>query len=186
MIIGVVGPLCAGKDSFAFLLQNKGFALFSFGDVIRKEMHEKGLVLERTEIQKYGNFIRSSEGAGAIARRILQLIGIEKGNYIVQGFRNPAEVEAFMAQKDFILVALSASQEARFERMKQRKREKDPTTFEAFKKIDDMELLGVGQNEDGFNIGECMKMANFKINNDGSILDLEEKINILVQEIKGD
>lgn len=176
MIIGVVGPLCAGKDSFAALFKEQGFHLFSFGDIIREEMRARGLPLERTEIQKFANALRVEEGAAAISSRILARISNTKGNYLVQGFRNPAEVEAFMNRDDFVLVALTASPELRFKRMRARMREKDPQVYEDFKRLDAIELRGVGQTESGFHIGKCMELADVEIVNEGTVEELRAKV----------
>lgn len=175
MIIGLVGPLCSGKDSFSKILLERGFECFSLGDVLREEMKSAGQEITRESIQKFANNLREKEGSAIISQIIISKMRKDK-SYLVQGFRNPEEIKEFRKLNDFFLVSLDSSVETRFERMKLRKREKDPENFQEFKKIDDMELLGTNQEKHGFNIQECMKMAEKKIVNDGDFEDLKNKV----------
>jgi len=86
-----------------------------------------------------------------------------------------------------MLVAIDAPEKLRFERAKERNREKDPLTFEAFMKND---LLEEGKDEQGNprkdsnqRIGECMELADFNIYNDSDIGTLSEMIKEILEEI---
>lgn len=173
MIIGVVGPLCSGKDSFAQIMSGFGFEVFSFGDVLREEMKKQNIDITRENLQNFSNDLRRNRGAGAVSKIIISRMQPGK-NYLVQGFRNPAEVKEFLALENFDLVSLDSSAERRFERMKLRKREKDPETFKDFRELEDKELLGVGQDEFGFHIQDCMNLASMGIVNEGNFEDLRK------------
>ncbi len=181
MIIGVSGPICSGKDTFSKILAEKGFTIFSFGDILREEMVKKGIALERKNIQDYGNKLRNEEGGNAIAKRIIAKMDKDR-NYVIQGFRNPSEVEDFMKLDDFILVALDSSKEKRYERIKERDREKDPKTFEDFMKLDRRELESIGEDKNGLRIGDCMKMAHLTIINENGFEELKEKVGKFLEE----
>lgn len=182
MIIGVTGPLCAGKDIIARIFEEKGFACFSFGDILRKDMKEKGIKLERREIQNYARDMRKNQGEGFIANLIIDKLG--NRNCLVQGFRNVEEIKEFRKRNDFTLIALDASPEKRFERMKSRNRENDPRTFEEFKKLDEMELNGKNAKGYGFGIKACMDEADFIIENNQGLKELKEKVDKLLAFIR--
>jgi dephospho-CoA kinase len=181
MIIGLVGPFCSGKDSVGAILSEKGFSIFSFGDVLRQEMTRKGLPLVREEIQKFGNQLRKEEGSAAIAKRIIAEMHPGK-NYLVQGFRNPQEVEEFR-KLGFFLITIDAPARVRFERMLSRRREKDPTTYEDFVRLEDKELRGIGESAGGLRIKDCMAMADEVIINDGTLDVLERKIDAVLRKL---
>jgi dephospho-CoA kinase len=177
MIIGVVGPVCAGKDTFLSLFKELDFEHVSMGDILRAEMKEKGIEITRENIQKYVTELRQKEGFSAVAKRVRKVV--EPGRkYIVQGFRNPEEVIEMKNSGNFFLVNLDAPAEKRFLRMKERAREKDPATFEDFLRIDNLEL-GDGTLA-GFNIRGCMEIADCTIINDGDVEELRKKVDGLV------
>jgi len=183
MIIGIVGPLCSGKDTVAKLIADEGFESISTGDFLRDEMREKGIELTRENMQEYIRKMRKKEGLKYPSNRIVKTLK-EGKDYLIQGLRNAEEGGELKKLKDFYLVSVNASEEIRFERMKKRAREKDPITFEEFKKIDDLELYGKGGKGYGFNIKECMDLADEVIVNDGNLQSLKEKIIKLLKELR--
>lgn len=180
MILGIVGPICSGKDEAAALLKRRGFEMFSLGDILREEMAAKGIVVTREALQKFGNDLREREGAGAISERILARVK-EGGNYLVQGFRNPAEIEAFRKRKDFVLVAIDSPQKVRYARMRMRGREQDPRTFEEFLALEKREFEGIGQRADGLRISDCMDLADATIFNDTTRGDFARKLGDFIE-----
>lgn len=182
MIIGVTGPLCAGKDSIAQIFKEKGFVCFSFGDVLRKLMKEKGIKLERKNIREYAKKMREKEGDGFITKLIIAQLN--KEDYLVQGFRNIEEIKGFRKFSNFVLIALESLAEIRFERMKSRERENDPKTLEEFKKLDEMELSGVNAEGYGFGIRDCMNEADFVIENNYGLDELNERVSELLESLR--
>jgi len=179
MIIGVTGPLCSGKDVLGKILSEKGFEAISTGDILREEMKEKGIELTRKNIQQYVREMRKKEGIGYPSNKIASRIQ-EGRNYIIQGLRNDEEGKEL--KKLGLLIAIDASERIRFERMKERKREKDSMTFEEFKEIDDMELYGSGDGF-GFNIKACMEMADYVIINDGNMDEFKKRTEEVLKEL---
>lgn len=183
MIIGVVGPFCSGKDSIGEILAEKGFEVISTPGFLRKEMKEKGIELTRKNLQEYVRGMRKEVGLAYPSNKLVSEIK-EGKNYVIQGLRNDEEGKELKKLKDFYLITIDAPERIRFERMKQRSREKDPVTYEEFKKIEDMELYGKGPGGYGFNIKACMEMADETITNDGSLEELREKVEGLLVELK--
>ena len=183
MIIGIVGPLCSGKDVTSQILSEEGFESISSGDAIRKDMKEKGIELTRENIQEFVRRMRREEGLAYPANKFVKRI-IEGKDYVVSGFRNIEEVKEVKKLKYCYIVAVDAPERVRFQRMKERNREKDPVTFEEFKEIDDMEMYGEGERGFGFNIKGCIEMADYEIFNDESVEELKKEIDNLLMNLK--
>lgn len=181
MIIVLVGPLCSGKDSVAEILSEKGFYSISSGNAIRKDMEDRGLEITRETLQDYARKMRKKIGMFYPANKIVEQINL-KDNYVVSGLRNTEEVKEIKKIGNCFVLAVDASERTRFERMKSRRREKDPRTFEEFKKIDDMELYGKGEGGFGFNIRGCMDMADFILKNEGNFEELLERVDEVLKE----
>src|SRR5262245_51320124 len=131
MIIGLTGKNASGKGEVAKFLGTRGFHFRSLSDVLRAELKRRRLTPTRDHLTKVGNELREKYGASILAERIMKELA-ESQNYIVDSFRNPAEVEAFRQRPDFVLWAVTAKPEVRFRRIKARAREKDPQTLKNF------------------------------------------------------
>ena len=174
MIIGLTGPICAGKDEVAKILVGLGFQRFSLSDEIRAEMREKNISLTRTNIQEYADSIRRKEGVGTWARKIIKKLPKNK-DCVVDSIRNPGEIEVFREFGDFFLVKIYAPSKMRFARMVKRGREEDPITFEKFQQLE-MKDLGIGQPDYGQQHAQCFALADRTIINEGTLEKLKETV----------
>src|SRR5215467_11864672 len=125
MLIGLTGRNAAGKGEVAHYLQKKSFYYYSLSDVIREEIRSRRLEPTRELLITIGNELRQKYGADILAERILAKIEDDK-HYIIDSIRNPAEVNAFRAAKNFKLIRVEAPPEVRFQRILSRHRESDP------------------------------------------------------------
>lgn len=181
MIIGLTGPICAGKDEVAKILVSLGFERFSLSDEIRAEMRAKGIILTRDSIQEYGDRVRRREGAGAWTRRIVSQL-VPGKHYVIDSIRNPGEVEELRQLEGFFLVKVDAPTKMRFARMVKRDREQDPKSFADFQRIE-LKDLGVGQEAYGQQNAQCFALADYVITNEGTIEKLRENVIALIQLI---
>src|SRR5471030_1675629 len=110
MIIGLTGKNASGKGEVAKFLQSRGFQYHSLSDILRDELKRKHLTPTRDHLTRVGNELREKHGPSVLAERILKKLS-ESQNYIVDSFRNPAEVEAFQRRSDFVLWAVTAKPE---------------------------------------------------------------------------
>src|SRR5438094_8168028 len=94
MIIGLTGKNASGKGEVAKFLQTRGFHYFSLSDVLREELKRRHLTPTRDHLTRVGNELREKYGPSILAERIMKKLA-ESQNYVVDSFRNPAEVEAF-------------------------------------------------------------------------------------------
>lgn len=184
MIIGLTGPICAGTDTLAEILQKEfGFLWIAYSDILRGELKKRNVELTRKNLQDIGDELRKNEGNGVLSKRIIEQIKFGE-NYVIGNIRNPGEVEV-MREKyagKFMLVKIDASQELRFQRLLQRRREKDPQTFEEFKKVEERDF---GENEESYGQqhNAVFALADKVIENNLTLEELRDKVKKLVEEL---
>jgi dephospho-CoA kinase len=190
MIIGITGPISAGKGKVAEFFRDKGFTHHSFSSEIREVAKERGIEITRVNLGKLGGDLRKESAGGSIlGSRILAMIQKEiakgKKRFVIEGIRDVEEIELFRQHTlenkpmRFFLIGVNAPQKTRFERMLSRKRHGDPQTFAEFKRIDDREIKG-GHGQE---VAKCMKMADYTIKNDGTLEELRRKVEEVAKEI---
>ncbi len=181
MIIGVTGPVCSGTNTFCDFLVEKGFVFYSYSDILREELRKKGKEITRKNLQDMGDELRKKMGNGAISKIIISKM--RKGeNYTLCNLRNLGEVEEFRKLGNFVLVYIDAPEEERFWRMRKRNRENDPKTFSEFKEMMAREF-GRGEEESGLQHLKVFKMADYKIDNDGTLEDFRRKTEEFLEKI---
>lgn len=180
LIIGLTGENCSGKGISAEYLKKKGFYYLSLSDFIREDLAEENAEITRESMIAKGNDLRARFGPSILAQRAVQRMEKDR-NYIIDSIRNPGEVKELKKIRNFVLVHVHASPELRFERMKERKRESDPQTFEAFQKIEEAEMKKEGQN-----LGETIKLADRKLENSSEPEGLHEKWDSLLSQLSRD
>ncbi len=180
MIIGLTGKNASGKGELANLLKEGGFQYHSLSDVLREELTNRKLPITRDNLIVVGNEIRLKYGPGVLANRILAKLDVDK-NYVIDSFRHPQEVELFRSQNHFHLVHVTALPELRFERICSRKRESDPTNFEEFQKLEQIEANHPDQH--GQQLEATGKLADVEIENNHSIKELQEQVKEMIRRL---
>jgi len=142
-IIGVAGHPSSGKDTVAHYLEEKGFKHLSGGDTIRTKMKEAGLPLDRSSMREFIKGERAKHGNHYPAREMADSV---TGDTVISGFRNTAEVEVFKTRfpEEFIMIAVHAPIEHRYELAKARGRIGDDISFERFKEEEESERAASG------------------------------------------
>ncbi|MEK6760533.1 MAG: hypothetical protein AABX93_01270, partial [Nanoarchaeota archaeon] len=106
---------------------------------------------------------------------------MENKNYLIDGIRNPGEVEELKKTGNFLLISIDAPFEERYLRVIKRNKESDPKEREEFIKIDARDFGE--ENPEGQQVGKCMAMADFQIMNNSTFEKLNEQIEDLYREI---
>lgn len=173
MFIGLTGKNGSGKGEVARFLKERGFEYCSLSDVLRTELQKKKKSLTRDNLVAVGNELRKKYGPAVLADRILDQIEIDR-NYVIDSIRHPLEAKALKAKNGFILLNVTAPPKVRFERLKQRKREKDPKTYQDFLKLEKIEGKSkVGSDQQ---LDATLKLADYEIENAGSLDELYRKV----------
>ena len=177
-LIGLTGTNSSGKGEAAACFQKRGYAYVSLSDVIRAELEKEGIPITRNNLIRKGNHMRETQGADVLARLVMKGI---KGKTVVDSIRNPQEVEYLRQHGDFILLAIDAPVEIRFERAKKRGREESASTLQEFiaKEAEEMTNRKTGQQ-----LSNCIQMADFKIENNGTLEDLEKKAKRIISGLR--
>ena len=176
MIIGLTGLNASGKGTVARFLTERGFTYFSLSDVIRDVLAERGEPPTRENMIRTGNELRREGGAGALAAGVLRKID-PAHNTVVDSIRNPTEVEVLREHVDFSLVEVSASEAARFERLRARGRVGDPDDLETFRVLEARELAGDASAQQLLATAE---LADLHVANDGTEEELIATLTPLV------
>tara|TARA_B100000029_G_scaffold178848_1_gene176204 strand:+ start:842 stop:1399 length:558 start_codon:yes stop_codon:yes gene_type:complete len=175
-IVGLTGRNASGKGTVASFLKKSSFAYHSLSDTLRDELKKKGLEESRSNLIKIGNELREKGGPGILADlMIVHLKTLE--NHIVDSIRNPLEVNSLRREYDnhkFILIAVDAKPEVRYERLKQRNRSGDSSSWEEFLSQEKLEESSNDPNKQ--QLLATINEADYHIDNSSTILDLEEKI----------
>jgi dephospho-CoA kinase len=180
-IIGITGTLASGKTSVKdfFLSRFPSSYFISLSDIIKEELLKEGKELKRENFIEKGNELRKRYGSQILVEVATLTLPKNTNNLIIiiDGIRNPGEVEYLKKKfgKNFVLIAVDAPKELRFKRLLERKKEGDPQTFEEFNEIDETDN-GKNQPEYRQRVGECLKLADHLIINDGSLDELNKKL----------
>jgi len=184
-IIGIVGPIAAGKQVVAdYLVKKYGFIEFSLSTVIHLELEKRGVKdLSRTVLQDVGNELRSKYGCDILARKAIEIFNHQKRSTIISGIRNLAEIKYLKKNPNFVLIAVLADKKIRFKRLLLRAKPWDPKTYKKFLKINDRDL-GIGEVNTGQQVALCIDEADYKINNNTNLEKLYLKIEKMLQQMK--
>lgn len=185
MIIGVVGQIASGKGILVkYLTEKLSFTSFSLSSIVHEELEKKGKVkFTRQVLQDVGDELRRVYGDDVLAQRIIKAINEQKKDRIViEGIRNPGEIEFLKKNSNFVLIGVKAIRELRFERVLSRGKKWDPKNYEDFLEVDRRDL-GVGQLESGQQVGKCLAYCDHVLTNNKGIWDFEKKIKKIIKEI---
>jgi len=180
MIIGLTGKNASGKGEVAAFLKDKSFYYHSLSDAIREELESQGIPVTRDNLIRAGNELRERFGPDVLAQRILKKIDPNR-NYVVDSIRNPAEIQALRKAGNFALLNIEAPAPVRFERIRSRKRENDPRTMEEFDEKERAESKNLSAHKQS--IEDCQALADFTIENDGSLEDLHNSVSVIVTQV---
>ena len=183
MIVGVTGPIASGKSILVGMLVEKGFIRMTLSEEVREELKKRVKEIERKALQDLGNEMREKHGNGFWARRLIEKMSPDK-NYVIDGIRNPGEIEEFRKLRNFVLIGVDASIERRIDWIKARNKDSDPKTIEGIKAIDARDR-GIGEAGHGQQVSACFDMADDYILNNTTLEDLRDKAAELVRQLIG-
>ncbi len=169
-LIGLTGTNGSGKGEAASFFKKKGYAYFSLSDIIREELVREGRETTRDNLIQKGNELREKHGANILANRVVDRV---TGRSVIDSIRNPREIEYLRTQKHFILLAIDAPVEIRYTRVLQRGRNESASSLEEFITKEKEEM---SQDERGQQLQECMRMADYRVTNEGSLEDFYKKL----------
>jgi dephospho-CoA kinase len=177
VLLLITGMAGSGKTTLADLLRENDYKVLTMGDVIRHEVRMRNQPPTPENLGKMAEEIRKTGGDAAVARKCIPLIIGEPSNKVaIDGIRSLDEVYAFEEAFKTFLVAIHASPESRYQRLKGRGRSDDPQNRQFFRERDRREL--------GFGMGEAIALSDYIILNDDGIDNLEKELDKLFRKLK--
>lgn len=181
MNIGLTGYMGSGKGAVAKYLVSRGFKYISLSDIVRQEATFRSLPHSRENLQRIGNELRSTHGAGILGTRIREEVNkASTHHWVIDGIRNPAEINELKRLNNFYLMGITACKELLLKRLLERGADTE-------KQIDEKEILvrlekeeGKGELESGQQIAKCFELINYLIINESTFVDLGKKIDHFV------
>ena len=178
VMLGITGTNGAGKGTVVeYLIKQKNFVHFSASGLITEEIEKRGMPVNRDSMIEVGNDLRAKNGAGYIAEELIRRASKNEGNSIIESIRTLGEVEK-LREKGGIILAVDADQRVRYERNLKRGSEKDKVSFEEFVEQERKEMESDDPNKQ--NLLACRKVADYVIQNDGTVEQLNNEIEKLL------
>jgi dephospho-CoA kinase len=185
-VVGLTGTIASGKSSVKeAIMRKKSCDCVLLSSLIMEEtIKKRGLPVNRFTTQNLGNELRQKYGSDVLAKTAMNFMQKNKEVLIIDGLRNPGEVEFLKRNNgtNFVLIAVDAPREIRWQRVVQRNKPSDPKTPEDFAKVDDRDQ-GVGEPDYGQQVRKCIEMADYVLTNDGSYEDFLKKCDEVVAKI---
>lgn len=165
-VVATTGMPGSGKGLAEEVARELDIEVVSMGDLVRAETERQGLPDAPESYGKVAGEIREAEGDDAWAHRTVEHIReAEATQLLIDGIRNLEEVEVFREAfgDAFILVAILAAPDTRYERMQARGRGEDSADVDVLRQRDLREL--------GYGLGEAIAMADIYVTNEGDPAD---------------
>ena len=166
-MIVLSGPPGSGKAAVGHVLEERGWKLFSLGDVVRSEVASRNLEVTPSNIGLVAQDMRDELGPAIVMERLLPDIeaAVEHNHVVIDGLRQIEELERLQSsQPRMIVIAVDASESQRRERINSRLRPDDGN-------FDEREA-----REWGWGLEIVMQLADLTIKNDGTEDDFKASI----------
>ena len=178
-IIVFAGMPSSGKSEAVKIVNERNIPVIRMGDMVWEETKKQGLEINDKNVGMIADKMRKKYGMDIWAKRTLKKIETikEKNLLVIDGVRNIEEIETFKKNlgKDFIVIAIVASDETRQKRFLKRGRADDSKNIKDLKKRDKREL--------GWGLGNVIASADIVISNEGTVDDLQNEIIKILNEM---
>ena len=182
IIFGITGTLGAGKGTVVdYLVKEKAFIHYSVRQFLINRLESEKKEVNRDTMVDLANALREKHGADYIARDLYKKAAENNTNCIIESLRTVGEINALREKEDFYLLAVDADAKLRYQRINLRKSETDNISFEEFVANEKREMQNDDPNKQ--NLKNCIEMADYQIDNNGSVNALHQKVEEIISDI---
>ncbi len=178
-IIAFAGMPFSGKSEAVKIAKEKNISVIRMGDMVWEETKKKGLEINDSNVGKVANDMRKTHGMDIWAKKTFEKIKEirNKEKLVIDGIRNSEEVDFFKEKlgSDFIIVAVTVSDEERYKRAMNRNRADDSKDLEKIKNRDKREL--------SWGLDKVIRNADIKISNEDDIEKFRSEIKNLFDNL---
>jgi dephospho-CoA kinase len=177
MIIGITGTIGAGKGTVVdYLVEKRGFTHYPVRELIFEEVLRRGMPLDRDSLRTIGDEMRRLYGSTYWIETLYKKAVAESNNAIIESIREISGAK-FLKDKGAYLIAVDADLKLRYQRITERGSSTDHINFETFVAQEKRELTSTDPNS--MNVLGVMDLADFRIENNGSLDELARSIDSL-------
>ena len=174
-VLGFCGLPGSGKSTAIELITELG-TIIMMGDVIRNEASKNGILPTDENLGKIAKELRKNGGDEIVAEKCVEIIKDGKKSPIfIDGIRSMAEVNVFRKYWEFLVIAIVADDQLRYQWISNRARMDDSNKKSDIEERDLREI--------GFGLEEVIKDADYTIENNSNITDLQIKTKALIMKL---
>ncbi len=180
VIIGIAGEIASGKDTVGkYLAEEHGAHSLRFSQPLRDILDRMNLPQDRENMVKLSIHLRKAFGEDIFSRVILgEAEKSDKTLVVVDGVRRLPDILHLENEKHFYFAYVEASSEKRYERLVKRRQNTDDATKTPAQFEKDAQLETESQ------IRALKERADFIINNDGTLEELQKQVDDIVSKIR--
>lgn len=178
-VLGIVGMPGSGKGEFSAIAAGLQIPVIVMGDVIRSEVEKAGLPPVDSSMGIVARQLRERDGMAAIAKACIPFVESAGADVVlIDGIRGDAEVREFAAHfPGFRLISIESPLETRFNRLAARLRSDDVDGIAGLSSRD--------ERESSFGLRDAMALADFRIENTGTLDEFRTRVRVLLEELAG-
>ncbi|MFB6284741.1 MAG: AAA family ATPase [Halobacteria archaeon] len=176
-VIATVGMPGSGKSEAADVAEEMDVPVVTMGDVIRREVDDRGLEPSDENMGAVATELREEHGMDAVAKKCVGFIQEKDTDVVlVDGVRGWSEVERFRQEfgEDFILVSIEVPFETRLERITERGRSDDTSKEKELRMRDEREV--------GYGMDEAIEKADVTLENTEGVQEFRGEVRNLINK----